>query len=502
LARPWIERAVAAVETIDDGAARGFAHYHLARIYGRSGDAKGALASAKQVADAQRKLYALAHAARAAHASNDAALCEQIVAEGRSAVMNKAGAFVSRAMIKLCFDAATPGAAVEYSQTLSNVGVRRLAHSTIAQEYCARGDRAAADEFLRSVALPGDWLDHGRAAMVRGLIEAGDLKAAGDLVNEIESPEFKDGALTTLAEAYMRQSDAEQANQLALSITDATKRRQLTARFESVKLKDRSLDAWRAAFAAAETREEKTPLVPPLVAKLVEAGAFDEAEQTVDAAAEAIERNPQADVASKFGVYGDAAALAMVRSSHWTIAAGMIAKGETEKAVVQIEKASAALDRLPPEAALVRWPLELQQVGALLSLGRIDEAIARAKSMDRPFNRSHAVVAIAVYQIKTGDVAAGLETAALANADDRTSSGKDHVAAALLLQGETEAASRFVNQQIGDQEGDSQSLQSVARDLVKANRQAELLAFFNRIDRPVARTHLAIGAAEAFLLDK
>jgi hypothetical protein len=78
----WVDRAVTATNNIHDPEPRSFAHYHLARVLGRHGNAELALASARQVTNPQRQLYALKYVAEAARKAGDEELCRDVVAVG------------------------------------------------------------------------------------------------------------------------------------------------------------------------------------------------------------------------------------------------------------------------------------------------------------------------------------------------------------------------------------------------------------------------------------
>lgn len=498
--RVWIDRAIASTGVMDGAEAESYASYHLARVRGRAGDAAGAFESALRVIEPQRRLYALKYAAEAARKAGNTERCREIVAAGRRAAASDEGSFTTSAFIDVCFSAGFPGEAVEYAGSVSNSAVRHHAYSTIARKYCAHDNREAAERVLRSRIRGGDARDYGRRDMIRGLIAAGDLEAARDLVNNIEDPDVAAQALSDLAEALANAGDVAQAEKLATRVQDGSIRRQLLAEISKIGVEGGPVDRARAKFAAAESREEQMTLLEPLVELLLEVEAFDEADRAVDKVAASIERNPRPAVSSKFGTYGDRAALARVRVLQLVIATKLADRGGSERAAELLEKSDAAIDRLPPESYLVRWLSEVARIRVLLKLDREDEAVERLREMgpDSKSIQSRAATAIAVHLISTGDIERALQITARKTGKDGARANEGLIASALVRRGEMERAVQILNQ-AGESEEDADAFRDAARDLVEAGQLEKVEALYEALGSPVARAHVAIETAERHL---
>jgi tetratricopeptide (TPR) repeat protein len=490
IVQTWIDRAVAATGQIDDPEMRSFAHYHLARVLSRHGDAKQALESARQVTRPLQQLYALKYVAEAAQQSGDQEFCREAVAVAKPAAMKDPGAFIDRAYIEVCFAAGLPAAALEYADATYKPEIGTSTYQQIVSAYTASGDPRSAEQLIKSKNLG----EQARLTMVGGYLAADDMQAAIKVIESVADTDLANRHYGSIATHLAHKGDNAGAQKYVALIQDDAARRRTAGEVARYYVQDDSLEELRAGFAAADSREVKSAILLFLVRKLCEAHLFAEADRAIEQAVEAISDDPQPDVSSKFGTYGDLSATAWARGQHLEIAKSLVEQGKLDEASEQVAKLATALDEVPAEAALVRWPLEPALIRGLLKIGRKEEALQRAEKMPG-MSRAQAMAEIAVHEIEAGRVDEGLQL--LAGPVDNRFTGleKGDVALALLRTASVEKTADFLNHlEITDLSG--RAFNQVAHKLVEENDLAKLEVMYTALDSPVGQAHYAMEAAE------
>ncbi len=381
----------------------------------------------------------------------------------------------------------------------------------------ADGDRAAAEVWMQravesfrqiktesAISHAADKLSHAHARL-------GQVDAAFQAAKRVNNPQLKLYALTATIQAAV---DADQSTdpmvaeaRLTLngkegSFNDAamknllriaeTKQKTFPATFKQPD--PPSLEQLQMAFDAAANRREKLSAFQPLMMRSLQTNSFDLLEKAIEETVKVIQQNPLPDQSSKFGVYGDAAEIARIRVANLQIASKLAAEGQNDEAARHLALADAVIDPLPEQSALVKWELQWLRVHVLLQLNRMDEAIQHLNTIKTPLIVSRAAAEIAAYQIKNGQVDAGLKTAERIGTGLGSGENQGTVAISLFEHGDRNIALQYINQ-VGETDEAMNALTSLARHWVEAGDTARLQSTFDSINSPTEQTHYATSAA-------
>jgi tetratricopeptide (TPR) repeat protein len=491
----WIARANAAADEISDLQARNLISDPLARMLARSGDVADALETAKGIVDPLPKIYVLTAAAKAAHQAGNHEICQQAVEAGKQDAIDNAGPFYTQAYIDLCFAAGMPEAAMEYADQLFQADGDPQPYLDIAQGYATSGNTVSAEKLLEGKHLG----DYGNLSIVKGLTNAKDFDAAINVADAIKEPQISDLSREQLAVALAHADHEEAAIQQANLISNAVHRDGLLGEVALFSSKNDSVDELRKRFDAANTRDTKTALLGPLVMKLVEIGALDEAEQAIEAGVESIKMDPREVSASKFGVYGDDSEIVSLRAAHLEIAKKLIEQDDMDKAATQVAKVEPLYDVLPEEAALIKWPVTPALINTLIQLGELKRAEEKLASIQSSFSRVGAAVPLAVHYIKSGEVEKGLVYVAPSGDEEQDHGSEfDAVAIALLESVSAARAAEFL-ESLSQTQAHGQAITGTARELVESKQLDKLEQLYATAKSPFVRTLLATEAANRLL---
>jgi hypothetical protein len=497
LVQTWLGRATFAVSEISDPAVQGAAYNPLAWALSRSGNVTSALTAAKGIVEPLPKIYVFKAVAEAAQKAGNKEVCQQAVDAAKQDAIDNAGAFYTSAYIELCFAAGLPDAAREYGDQLFKSDRDSTHYQEIVKGYAASGDAVSADKLLEEKQLG----DYGKYYFVQGLTAAKNYDKAIQVADSIDDSHAADRSHSHIATALAHEGKEERAQEQAALFKDSLKRNVLQGEVSLFSSKNDSADQLRKRFAVANARDIKTRLLSPLVWKLMEIDAFDEAEMAIDEAAEFVMNDPRKETASKFGVYGDDSELVFLRAAHLTIARKLIEAGKKDRAAEQVAKVEPLYDALSEEAALIKWPLAPQLVGVLVDLGELERAEAKLKEIETSFTRSQAAVPIAVHYIKAGDVEKGLEFVTMNDPkDEHHGSEYNDVALALLESVSAARAAEFL-ESLSETEGHARAVTDTARKLVESKRLDKLEELYAAAKSPFVRTYLAAEAANRLLLE-
>lgn len=488
--QPWIERAVASTTEIENADSASYANYQLAHVLARAGDAAGALEAANKVTNTQLKLYALKVAAKAAHEAGDTELCREIVAVGRSAETDQDVSFLQTGFLDLCYAAGLPAEALRYAERTYDPRMGPSAYLSVISHYCATGNRQAAEELVKEKLLG----DKGYLAMMQGFTAANNLDEAEQIGRKIEDLTIMDQVHSLLAKVLMKKGDMDAARKEAALISNETRAREWLSELVREWSRDLSLDEIRTEFKNSTDRGVKSALLPRLMQELIKENAFAEASRALDEAVAAIEADPQPDASSKFGTYGDLAAVANVRNFHLSIAGALIEKNQLDAAAEQYEKARQALDALPPEAAIVKAMGETLRIQTLVKLNRGDEALEVVEQLPETGMRAKIAAPIAVHLIKTGETDKALALMASIPPMPVDVSERGEIAAALFDAHGMERSLEYVAT-LDESDGAARAWQQLGKSLVEQQRFAELEQLYAACDSQFAKAHLAIAVA-------
>jgi tetratricopeptide (TPR) repeat protein len=230
------------------------------------------------------------------------------------------------------------------------------------------------------------------------------------------------------------------------------------------------------------------------VQELIKVNAFDEASQGIDEAVTAIEAAPQPEATSKFGTYGDIAAIANVRYLHLPIADALIEKNQRDAAAEQYKKASEALDMLPPEAAIVKSIGERHRILTLVKLDRIDDAIEVVEHLPKTGMNAKIATPIAVQLIKNGETDKALAFMESIPPMPIDNSERGEIAAALF---DAHGVDRCLDYMasLDESEGAARAWQQLARVFAEQKRFDDLEKLYAAIDSKFGKAHVAIEVA-------
>jgi tetratricopeptide (TPR) repeat protein len=491
----WIDRASESAGEITDPEQQSIVNDPLARALARSGEVVNALAVAKGIADPLPKMYVLTAIAEAARKTGNKEVCQQAVDAAKQDALDNAGPFHTSAYIDLCFAAGMPDAAMEYADELFKSDRDSTHYQKLVEGFAASGDVAAAEKLLDAKQLG----DYGKYYLVQGLTAAKKYDEAIQVAGSIGEQHPADRSHSHIATALAHEGQEEKALEQAAMVRDSLKRSVLQGEISLFSSKNDSVDQLRKRFAAANTRDMKTRLLNPLVWKLMEIDAFDEAEMAIDEAVKYVANDPRKTSASKFGVYGDDSELVFLRAAHLTIAKKLIEVGKKDEAAMQVAKIEPLYDALSEEAALIKWPLAPQLVAVLVQLGELERAKTKLEEIKTPFTRNQAAVPIAVHYIKAGDVEKGLElVTANDSKDEHHGSEYNDVALALLESVSVARAAEFL-ESLSETEGHGRAVRDTARELVESKRLDKLEELYAAVKSPFVRTLLATEAANRLL---
>lgn len=489
--KAWINRANASANEITESTSQNIIRDPLARVLARSGDSKTALAVARKSTEPLAKMYVLAAVAKAARQVGDKDTCRKAVDAVKQEAIDNAGAFYTAAYIELCFAAGIPDAAKDYADQLFKSDRDSTHYQEIVKGYAAIGDTASAESLLEEKQLG----DYGKYYLVQGLTSAKKYEDAVRVANSIDEQHPADRSRAHIATALAHDGQEEKAQEQAALVKDSLKRSVLQGEVSLFSSKNDSVDRLRERFAAAKTRDMKTRLLSPLVWKLSEIDAIDEAEMAIHEAAKFVANDPRNKTASKFGVYGDDSEIVFLRAAHLTIAKKLIEADNKDRAAAQVAKVEPLYDALSEEAALIKWPLAPQLIAVLVQLGELERAEAKLREIETPFVRSQAAVPIAVHYIKVGDVEKGLElVVANDSKDEHHGSEYNDVALALLESVSAVRSAKFL-ESLSETEGHGRAARDTARELVESKRLDNLEELFAATKSPFVRTMLATEAA-------
>jgi hypothetical protein len=492
----WIARASAAAGEISDLQARSLISDPLARMLARSGDVASAFAIAKGIVEPLPKIYVLTAVAKAAPQAGNKEVCQQAVEAATQDAIDNAGAFYTDAYIDLCFAAGMPEAAMKYADKLFQTGGDPQPYMHMIEGYAASGDSATSEKLLQEKQLG----DYGKLYIARGLAEAKNFEAANKVAGTIEEPQFANQARERLAADLAHAGREEEAIQQASLISEDLHREGILGEVALFSSKNDSVDELRKRFAAANTRDTKIALVNPLVQKLVEVDALDEAEQAIEAAIKLIKETPRKVSESAFGIYGDDSEIVAARACHLEIAKKLIEQDEQENAAAQVAKIEPFYDALSEEAAIIKWALAPQLVEVLVQLGEVEQAEAKLKDLEDSPIRCEAALPIAVHYIKAGNVEKGLLLVAPSKeADEHDGSENDAVALALLESVSVVKAAEYL-ESLSETEGHARAVTDTARELVESKRLDKLEELYAAVKSPFVRVNLATEAANRLLL--
>ncbi|TWU38587.1 hypothetical protein [Novipirellula artificiosorum] len=254
------------------------------------------------------------------------------------------------------------------------------------------------------------------------------------------------------------------------------------------------IEQLQKAFDHAQNRGEKLAAFQPLMMRSLQKKSFETLERAIEEAIKMIEKNPLPDQSSKFGTYGDAAAIAQIRVTNLRIATMLADEGKNDEAARHLALANSVIDRLPESSALVKWELQNLRIQVLLKLKRIDAAIQDFETIRTPLIASRAAADIAVSQIENGQVEAGLKTADRIGTGQGSGDDRGMVAIALFKYADRNIAVQYINQ-VGETDEAMNALISLSRHWIEIGDMDQLRSTFDSINSPTARTHYAISAA-------
>jgi hypothetical protein len=254
------------------------------------------------------------------------------------------------------------------------------------------------------------------------------------------------------------------------------------------------------AFDSAQNRPEKLAIFQPLMMRSLQAKSFDSLERAIEETIKVIEQNPLPDKSSKFGTHGDSAEIAKLRLANLYIASKLADEDKDDEAARQLALADAVIDPLPEQSALIKWELQNLRIHVLLQLNRIDEALQHLETIKSPLIESRAAAEIAAYQIKHGQVEAGLKTAERIGSERGLGDERGVVAIAFFEHGDRDVAAEYINQ-VGEADEAMNVFSTLARHWVEAGDTARLQSTFDSIKSPTAQTHYATAAA-VFLISR
>ena len=401
------------------------------------------------------------------------------------------------------------------TRTLLTIVVLMVCISTVS--VAADGDRAAAEQWMmRAVESSKEIktesaIRHAAEKMVYAHARLGQVDEAFQAAKRITNPQVKLYALAATIQAAV---NADQSTDLMVaearqtlkgnegSFNDAamkdllhiaeTREKTLSATSKQPELP--TLEQLQKRFDAAVNRREKVAAFQPLMIRSLQTKSFDSLERAIEQTIKVIEQNPRPDQSSKFGVYGDAAEIARIRVTNLHIASRLAAEGQNDEAARHLALADAVIDPLPEESALVKWELQWLRIRILLQLNRLDEAIQHFNTIKTPLIVSQAAADIAAYQIKNGQVEAGLKTAERIGTELGSGTNQGTVAIALFEHGDRDIAVQYINQ-VGETDEAMNAPISLARHWVETGDTARLQSTFDSINSPTARTHYATAAA-------
>ncbi len=401
------------------------------------------------------------------------------------------------------------------TRTLLPIVVLMVCLSTVA--VAADGDRAAAEQWMvRAVESSREIktesaISYAAEKMVYAHARLGQVDDAFQAAKRVTNPQVKLYALAATIQAAV---NADQSTDLMVaearrtlkgnegSFNDAAMKdllhiaetRQKTLPATSKQPELPTLEQLQKGFDAAVNRREKVAAFQPLMIRSLQTKSFDSLERAIEATIKVIEQNPLPDQSSKFGVYGDAAEIARIRVTNLHIASRLAAEGQNDEAARHLALADAVIDPLPEQSALVKWELQWLRIRILLQLNRLDEAIHHFNTIKTPLIVSQAAADIAAYQIKNGQVEAGLKTAERIGTELGSGANQGTVAISLFEHGDHDVAVDYINQ-VGETNVAMNALISLARHWVETGDAARLQSTFDSINSPTARTHYATSAA-------
>lgn len=488
--QPWLERAIASTAAIVNSESASYANYQITFPLRRSGDTTQALESAKKVTNAQLKLHALKNAAESAHKTGDTELCREIVAAGCSAQTDQDFSFLQGAFLDLCFAAGLPEEALLYAERNYDPRMGPNAYLSVVAHYCSAGNREAAEKLVEKKLLG----DKGYLAMMQGFAAANKLDEAEEISRKIKDLTIMHQVHSLLASVFIKKGNMDAARKEASLISNESRAREWVHEMAREWSRDLSLDELRTEFKNSTDRGVKSGLLPRFVQELIKVNAFDEASLAIDEAIAAIEADPQPDATSKFGTYGDIAAIANVRYLHLPIADAMIEKGQLDAAEEQYEKASEALDVLPREAAIVKSIGETLRIQTLVKLNRIDEAIEVVEQLPEMGMNAKIATPIAVHLIRNGETEKALALMDSIPPMLLDNSEQGEIAAALF---EAHGVDRCLDYMatLDESESAARAWQQLARVFSDQKRFDDLEKLYTAIDSKFGKAHVAIEVA-------
>ncbi len=383
--------------------------------------------------------------------------------------------------------------------------------------HAADGDRAAAEQWLlravessRQIKTESA-ISHAADKMANAHARLGQVDEAFNAAKLVTNPQLKLYALTATIQAAV---NADQTTDLLVaearltlkgnegSFNDAAMKnllriaetKQKTLPASSIQPELPPLDQLQKVFAAAVNRREKVAAFEPLMTRSLQTKSFDSLEKAIEETIKMIEQNPLPDKSSKFGTYGDSAEIARIRLANLYIASKLSGEDKNDEATRQLALADAVIDPLPEHAALVKWQLQSLRIHVLLQLNRVNEAIQHLNTIKTPLIVSRVAAEIAAYQIKNGQVEAGLKMTERIGTELGSGDNQGTVAIALFEHGDHDIAVDYINQ-VGETDEAMNALISLARHWVEAGDFARLQSTFDSIKSPTARTHYATSAA-------
>ncbi|MDB5342399.1 MAG: hypothetical protein JWP89_776 [Schlesneria sp.] len=393
--------------------------------------------------------------------------------------------------------------------------------STIA--VAADGDRLAAEQWLSRAVESSrqikteSAISHAAVAMVHAHAQLGQVDKAFQAAKRITNPQLKLYALTATIQAAV---NADQSTELMVTearqtlkgkegaFNDAAmnnllriaeaKQKTLPVTMKQPELPP--LEELQKVFDTAQNRREKLAAFQPLMVRSLQAKSFDSLERAIEETIKVIEQNPLPDKSSKFGTYGDSAEIAKLRLTNLYVASKLADENKNDEATRHLALADAVIDPLPEQSALVKRELQSLRIHVLLQLNRIDEALEHLQTMKTPLIVSRAAAEIAAYQIKNGQVEAGLKTAERIGSERGLGDDRGMVAIALFEHGNRDVAVQYINQ-VGETDEAMNVLTSLARHWVDAGDTARLQSTFDSINSSTAQTHHATAAA-VFLMSR
>jgi len=525
-AKAWRTKAMEYAARVADQEMRNHVYLEAAHVLARAGDLVEAKKAAEQIDNPQTRVYA--HSAVAKHyiergdsvaALRTLADCERSFA-GRDAKDRQEGfgylvkAYAACGFVKEAAAAGTQTrwpqfteddlsrAAVERGEVMEGLnmakGGQRLSLAAHVIEWDKNPEHVAhALASARSVASDKK-VDHGFAMVTRALVKIKRLPEAAEFVGRITEP--------------MQQARAR-GDMAAAEATDET------------------IEAVRARIDAAEFVEEKLPLYKTLIAKLLEADRFRDAEAAVAELDAAVQATQRPEEVSKFGVVTNSARSAMVKTLHASIAAAYFKAGRGGDYERQMRMAVDAAAEMEGQSGLAKIFAVAEVLSVQLAAGDLDgaresieqvKAAAQAESEDRrlsDFNISTMAGRVAEGLIDKGEIASGLEVAA--DIHGSTIGGEiSRVAKALIRAGRIDDAKSQMQRLIvvGDEalaamavdskeddlkyyrratDGDRvRAFHDVGGAMIAAGKDAELEVWLPEMSDDAMRAAVCLGASE------